>query len=53
MLLNLRAEQVQFFYNSLQEGGELIRTIDKIHTAFHATLEESLRCPGFRYPNVQ
>lgn len=42
-LLNLRAEQVQFFYNSLQERGVSLHTIDKIHTAFHAALEHALR----------
>jgi len=42
-LLNLRAEQVQFFYNDLQESGVSIHTIDKIHTAFHAALEHAMR----------
>ena len=42
-LLNLRSEQVQFFYNDLQERGVSIYTIDKIHTAFHAALEHALR----------
>jgi len=42
-LLNLRSEQVQFFYNDLQESDVSIHTIDKIHTAFHAALEHALR----------
>lgn len=42
-LLSLRSEQVQFFYNDLQERGVSIYTIDKIHAAFHAALEYTLR----------